>query len=84
MIADFKYVLKWRCLVYFLIFIVIGIFIPIFIIFFVQSIIFSNKLDDIKGNNKNSTSEIVNNINKNGVSSLYELLVKYNYPCFKK
>jgi hypothetical protein len=84
MIADFKYVLKWRCLVYFLIFIVIGVFIPIFIIFFVQSIIFSNKLDGIKGNNKNSTSEIVNNINKNGVSSLYELLVKYNYPCFKK
>ena len=35
-------------------------------------------------NKKNADSDVVNDIQTNGINSLYELLVKYNYPCFVK
>ena len=35
-------------------------------------------------NLKNSESEVIRSIEKDGVQSLYDLIVKYNYPCFKK
>lgn len=84
MMADFKYTLKWRCFFYFLIFILIFIFVPIFIVSFVQSIIFSNKLDKVKDKAEDTVNKLMMKIKENGVSSLYELLVKYNYPCFIK
>lgn len=38
-----------------------------------------------KDNNlKNNESEVIKSIEKDGVQSLYDLIVKYNYPCFKK
>lgn len=33
---------------------------------------------------KTDLKENIDNIEKEGVNSLYELIVKYNYPCFKK
>ena len=39
-------------------------------------------------NNKNIQSDkeykIIKNIQKNGLNGLYDLIVKYNYPCFVK
>lgn len=37
-----------------------------------------------KNINDNSEDEIIKNITNNGISGLYDLLVKYNYPCFIK
>lgn len=75
--SDFRCDMKKKSIIYAIIFIIIFLFIPFFILFFALSFVLNNK-------NINDTSEedIVNNIQKNGVSGLYDLLVKYNYPCF--
>ena len=77
--ADFKYTFKKKIVVYILIALILFVFLPIIILFFSFANIFANNYKD----NLNR-KDIVNGINKNGVSSLYELLVKYNYPCFFK
>jgi len=74
--SDFKYSLKKKIIIYILIAFIIFVFIPFFILFFALNSVLSNK------NLNNSSSEIINNIKKNGLSGLYDLLVKYNYPCF--
>jgi hypothetical protein len=76
--ADFNFDIKHRTIAYILIFIVLFVFIPIFIVFFTISIIFNNKYDG------NFNGDVIKNIQEKGVSSLYDLLVKYNYPCFIK
>jgi len=67
---------------------VLFILIPVFIIFFIYSLIFTNVDVNIYANNDSGSIEsaqsVVENIMKRGVSSLYDLLVKYNYPCFTK
>jgi hypothetical protein len=66
---------------------VMFVLIPIFLIFLSLSLIFTNKdinYDQNNLSNIESAQNIINNINEKGVSSLYDLLVKYNYPCFTK
>jgi hypothetical protein len=75
--SDFKYTLLKKIIIYILIALIIFGFIPAFILFFALNSVLNNK------NLNNSESEIINNIKKNGLSGLYDLLVKYNYPCFK-
>ena len=75
--ADFDFNIKNKTIIYVLIFIILFIFIPIFIVFFIISSIFNNKYENI---NKN----VIKNIQENGISGIYDLLVKYNYPCFIK
>jgi hypothetical protein len=62
----------------FLLFLII-IFIPIVLLFFSLNILFINNYKNIV-----NTKNIVQHINKKGVNNVYELLVKYNYPCFRK
>jgi hypothetical protein len=76
--SDFKYDLKKKVIIFFILFVIIFIFIPIFLVFFALSILFSN---DLK---YNSTGDITIDINNNGITNIYDLLVKYNYPCFIK
>jgi hypothetical protein len=76
--SDFRYELKQKIIVYVIIFLIIFVFIPIFLIFFALSIIFSNNLKN------NSSGNTLEDIKNNGITSLYDLLVKYNYPCFVK
>ena len=64
-----KETFKEKFIICFIIFILIFILIPIFLIFFSLSVIYINNGGDD---------------DKNNVSSLYNLLVKYNYPCFLK
>ena len=54
------------------------IFIPFVLIFFSLNTIFG----EVKDNNIDDNN--IKDIEKNGISNLYELIVKYNYPCFKK
>ena len=64
---------------YFFIFLLLFIFLPIFFVFFGLSNVLYNK------NELNeSDDQVIQNIQKNGVSGIYDLLVKYNYPCFLK
>ena len=77
--ADFKYSFKKKIAVYILIALILFVFLPAVILFFSISIIFANNYKDNLDRN-----DIIDGINKNGVSSLYELLVKYNYACFFK
>ena len=58
-------------------FFTIFIFVPVVILFFSFSLLFDNKITE-------GSDDIINNIKTNGISSLYDLLVKYNYPCFPK
>jgi hypothetical protein len=70
---------KFNIKLYLCIFLLLFIFLPIFFIFFGLSSIFYNK------NELNETDDqIIQNIKKNGISGIYDLLVKYNYPCFLK
>lgn len=78
--TGYKYVFKKSLIVYAILFFIIFIFIPFIIFFFSLSLIFDNK----DSNNGTNEDEIIENIKKNGVSSLYDILVKYNYPCFIK
>lgn len=77
--CDIRYEIKKRIIVYIIIGLIIFILLPIFILFFALSSVLNNK-------NITDTSEldIINNIRNNGLSGLYDLLVKYNYPCFVK
>jgi hypothetical protein len=64
---------------YLYIFLLLFIFVPIFFIFFGLASILHNK------NELNETDdEVIRNIQNNGISGIYDLLVKYNYPCFVK
>jgi hypothetical protein len=44
----------------------------------------ANSLDNPPKNAEEAGQNEINNINNNGVASMYQLLVKYNYPCFLK
>ena len=77
--ADFKYSFKKKIAVYILIALILFVFLPAVILFFSFANIFANNYKD-----NLDRKNIVEGINKNGVSSLYELLIKYNYPCFFK
>lgn len=75
--------IKFYAIFIFIIFIII----PIFLIFLALSLIFTNKNINKNENNISgieSAQYTVDDINKNGISNLYQLLVKYNYPCFYK
>ena len=76
--TEFRYQLKKKIGVYIIIALLILVFVPIFLIFFVLSLLFSNNLKN------NSTGNTIEDIRNNGITSMYDLLVKYNYPCFKK
>lgn len=72
-----------KIITYLLIFLLIFIFLPIFFIFFCFSFLFLNK--EKVDTTITTVQSIQNEINNNqSVNSLYELLVKYNYPCFMK
>ena len=80
---------KYKALVYVLLFLLLFVFIPLFLVFFCYLNIFSSIRPSSDINNPPSSAEEagqkeVDSINKDGVSSLYQLLVKYNYPCFIK
>jgi hypothetical protein len=80
---------KYKALVYFLLFLLLFVFIPIFLLFFCYLNIFSSIRPASDINNPPTNAEEagkneIDSINKDGVSSLYQLLVKYNYPCFLK
>ena len=75
--SEFRYELKNRIIIYSIIVVILLIFIPVFIIFFVLSFVLNNK--NIQDGNE---YEIIESIQKNGISGVYDLLVKYNYPCF--
>lgn len=77
--ADFKYKLKERIFIYLIMFLILFIVIPFFFLSFGLSSVLNNK-----NMNNNSEDQIINNIRNNGLSGLYDLLVKYNYPCFLK
>lgn len=79
MYIDFKTSIKEKALLYGIFILLMFILIPVFIIFVAISVIFSNKYTQ-NINNDN----IIDDIKNGGVSSIYELLVKYNYPCFEK
>lgn len=71
----------WKYVLYIFIFITIYLLIP--------KILASNAISTIynvykKNNVDNSETEITNNIGKYGCQSIYDIIVKYNYPCFKK
>jgi len=68
------------------------IFIFVFIYFIVPNIMASNaistiynvyKVNNIDNNIDNTENEVIENIEKKGCQSLFDLIVKYNYPCFK-
>ena len=77
--SDIKYSLKKKIMIYVFLIIIIFIFIPLFMLFFGLASVLNNK-----NINDNSEDEIIKNITNNGISGLYDLLVKYNYPCFIK
>lgn len=75
---EFKeLVLYKKIIIYAIIFLIIFVFIPVFLTIFGLSLLFNNNYKS----NVNS-SNIIETIEKNGVESLYDLLAKYNYPCF--
>ena len=77
--TDSRCEIKKKVIVYVIIGVIIFAFIPFFILFFGLSFVLNNK------NINDSTEEdIIENIQTNGISGLYDLLVKYNYPCFVK
>ena len=77
--SGFKYTAKKRIMIYAVLIIVIFIFIPLFMVFFALASVLNNK-----NINDSSENDIITNIRDNGISGLYDLLVKYNYPCFLK
>ena len=76
---NYKLDLKKMVITMLVIIFLLFIFIPVFIICNALTILYSNNYTE-NINNDN----IIDNIRENGVSSLYEILVKYNYPCFLK
>jgi hypothetical protein len=79
MYIDFKTSVKEKILLYGIFIFLMFIIIPLFIIFVAISVIFSN---NYKQNINNDN--IIDDVKNGGISSIYELLVKYNYPCFEK
>ena len=77
--SEFKYDTKNKFFIYTIIILILFIFIPLFFMFFILSLTLNNK-------NIQSDKEykIIKNIQKNGLNGLYDLIVKYNYPCFVK
>ena len=73
--------LKRKIIAYAILFLIVFVFLPTIILFFSFSLAFDNKTIE---DNTNDDNDIINNIQKYGISSLYDLLVKYNYPCFPK
>lgn len=69
-----------KAIAYFIIFLIIFIVVPFILILFSFNLLFDNK--NFESNNNNN--DIIQNIKDYGISSLYDLLVKYNYPCFPK
>lgn len=60
-------------------------FIIIFVLFVVPSILVSNALSSLYNiYKKMDIQDNLEQIEKEGVFSLYQLIVKYNYPCLKK
>lgn len=83
--ADFNYSFRRSLIIYLILFLIIFIIIPFVIFFFSINLLFNNKHINEKINNINTDeTDIIENIKHNGISSLYDLLVKYNYPCFPK
>lgn len=82
--ADFKSTnLKSKIITYVLIFLLIFVFLPLFLMFFSFSLLFLNK--EKVDPTISTIDSIQNEINNNqSINSLYELIVKYNYPCFMK
>jgi hypothetical protein len=76
--SDFRYDLKKKIIIYIIIALLLFVFVPIFLIFFALSVLFSNNLKN------KSSGDTITDIKNNGITSMYDLLVKYNYPCFKK
>jgi hypothetical protein len=77
MYIDYKYTTMVKIILYIIIGILLFAFIPAFLIFLTLSVL-------VTTNYKGVVTDYVDDIRKHGVSSLYELLVKYNYPCFLK
>jgi len=73
----------WKLLNYLLIFGILFLFLPLFFIYFCTSLLFLNK--EVVDPNIN-VIESINKERRNNqpINTLYELIVKYNYPCFKK
>ena len=76
--SDFRYEFKKKIIIYIIIVLLLFVFVPIFLIFFALSVLFSNNLKN------KSSGDTITDIKNNGITSMYDLLVKYNYPCFKK
>ena len=71
----------WKYIHYFFIIVVIYMVLPLIL----SSNAISTCFNVYKKNNiEKSENEIIDNIQKYGAQSLYDLIVKYNYPCFKK
>ena len=65
------------------------IFILVTIYLIIPKILASNAISTVynifkKDNVDGTESEIISNIEKYGCQSIYDIIVKYNYPCFKK
>jgi len=72
---------NWKYFYYFVVIISIYFIIP--------NILATNAVSTLfnifkKNNIDNDEMETINSLEKNGVQSLYDLIIKYNYPCFKK
>lgn len=68
---------------YLLIFGILFLFLPLFFIYFCTSLLFLNK--EVVDPNINVIESInKERLNNQPINTLYELIVKYNYPCFKK
>jgi hypothetical protein len=72
--VDYRFHSNTIYYIYFILFFLLFIFIPLFYIYQTFSILFNN----------NSYDNVLENIEKNGIQNIYDLFVKYNYPCFQK
>lgn len=81
--AELKYSFGNKIKIYTFIYFLLFIFLPIFLIMFGLAFLFNNK--DIIDPNKSTINSINDEIKNNkSVNGIYEVLVKYNYPCFMK
>ena len=76
---DSKYLTSIKYIVYGIIILILFVFLPLFLSYFVLSSIYNNNYK-----NQVDNSNIIEYIEQNGIFSIYDLLVKYNYPCFIK
>jgi len=72
-----------KLLNYLLIFGILFVFLPFFFIYFCTSLLFLNK-EAVDPNTNVIASIKKERVNNKTINTLYELIVKYNYPCFKK